>query len=304
MILKGQNLRIYKYSSQGQYSVVAQATSCTVTLTGNTEDASHKDIVGDATMASIVSKSWQVQVESLDVLDMASLLTQIKAKQKFQIEFDEASTTDNQTEMKATFARRGDAYISDITFSFNNRENSTKSITFTGTDALTKVPSSTPGTAVIPVSTTLTKGQFVRLFLGSDGTATPSKVIGAANQLQFHISVAMENATTKDTEGDWIINEPVSLSYDITSNALVRGGDNITSSVLAQDLASIEDIFEAGTPVKFEIANVSGANQRTKGSVLISGLVTITQLAISAANRQNATYDTTLTNYGDYTVGA
>lgn len=304
MILKGQNLRIYQYSSQGQYSVIAQATSCTVTQTGNTEDASHKDIVGDATMASIVSKSWQVQVESLDVLNMASLLTTIKAKQKFQIEFDEASTTDNQTELKAAFARRGDAYISDITFAFNNRENSTKSITFTGTDALTKVPSSTPGTIVIPVSTTLTKGQFVRLFLGSDGTATPSKVIGAASQLQFHISVAMENATTKDTEGDWIINEPVSLSYDITSNALVRGGDNITSSVLAQDLASIEDIFEAGTPVKFEIANVSGANQRTKGSVLVSGLVTITQLAINAANRQNATYDTTLTNYGDYTVGA
>ena len=255
-------------------------------------------------MNSVVSKSWQVQVESLNVLDMASLLTNIKGKHKFQIEFDEASTTDNQTELKAAFARRGDAYLSDITFAFNNRENSTKSITFTGTDALTKVPSSTPGTADIPVSTTLTKGQFVRLFLGSDGTATPSKVIGAANQLQFHISVAMENATTKDTEGDWIINEPVSLSYDITSNALVRGGDNITSSVLAQDLASIEDIFEAGTPVKFEIANVSGANQRTKGSVLVSGLVTITQLAINAANRQNATYDTTLTNYGDYTVGA
>lgn len=304
MILKGQNLRIYQYSSQGQYSVIAQATSCTVTLTGNTEDASHKDIVGDATMASIVSKSWQVQVESLNVLDMASMLTNIKGKQKFQIEFDEASTTDNQTEEKAAFARRGDAYLSDITFAFNNRENSTKSITFMGTGALTKVPSSTQGTIVIPVSTTLTKGQFVRLFLGNDASATPSRVIGSAVQLQFHISVAMESATTKDTEGDWIINEPVSLSYDITSNALVRGGDNITSSVLAQDLASIEDIFEAGTPVKFEIANVSGANQRTKGSVLISGLVTITQLAINAANRQNATFDTTLTNYGDYTVGA
>ena len=304
MILKGQNFRIYEYDSQGQYKVIAQATSCTATLTGNTEDASHKDIVGNATMNSVVSKSWQVQVESLNVLNMASLLTQIKSRSKFQIEFDEASTTDNQTEQKAAFARRGDAYISDITFAFNNRENSTKSITFMGTDALSKVPSQTPGTAVIPVSTSLTKGQFVRLFLGNDASATPSKVIGSAVQLQFHISVAMESATTKDTEGDWIINEPMDLSYDITSNALVRGGDNITSGVEAQDLASIEDIFEASTPVKFEIANVSGANQRTKGSVLVSGLVTITQLTINAANRQNATYDTTLTNYGDYTVGA
>ena len=302
MILKGQNLRIYEYASQGQYKVIAQATSCTATLTGNTEDASHKDIVGNATMSSIVSKSWQVQAESLNVLDMTSLLTKIKNREKLQIEFDEASTTDNQTELKAAFARRGEAYISDITFSFNNRENSTKSITFMGTDALSKVPSQTPGTSVIPVSTSLTKGQFVRLFLGNDASATPSKVIGSAVQLQFHISVAMESATTKDTEGDWIINEPMDLSYDIT--ALVRGGDNITSGVEAQDLASIEDIFEASTPVKFEIANVSGANQRTKGSVLVSGLVIITQLTINAANRQNATYDTTLTNYGDYTVGS
>ena len=202
MILKGQNFRIYEYDSQGQYKVIAQATSCTATLTGNTEDASHKDIVGNATMNSVVSKSWQVQVESLNVLNMASLLTQIKSRSKFQIEFDEASTTDNQTEQKAAFARRGDAYISDITFAFNNRENSTKSITFMGTDALSKVPSQTPGTAVIPVSTSLTKGQFVRLFLGNDASATPSKVIGSAVQLQFHISVAMESATTKDTEGD------------------------------------------------------------------------------------------------------
>ena len=304
MTLKGQNFRLYDYNSQGQYKVIAQSTSCTATLTGNAGDASHKDIVGNATMNSIVSKGWQVQAESLNVLDMTSLLTKIKNREKFQIEFDESSTTDNQTELKAAFARRGYAYISDITFAFNNRENSTKSITFIGTDALTKVPSSTPGTSVIPVSTSLTKGQFVRLFLGNDASATPSKVIGYAVQLQFHISVAMETATTKDTEGDWIINEPMDLSYDITSNALVRGGDNITSGVEAQDLASIEEIFEASTPVKFEIANVSGANQRTKGSVLVSGLVVITQLAINAANRQNATYDTTLNNYGDYTVGA
>lgn len=304
MTLKGQNFRLYDYNSQGQYKVIAQSTSCTATLTGNAGDASHKDIVGNATINSIVSKGWQVQAESLNVLDMTSLLTKIKNREKFQIEFDESSTTDNQTELKAAFARRGYAYISDITFAFNNRENSTKSITFIGTDALTKVPSSTPGTSVIPVSTSLTKGQFVRLFLGNDASATPSKVIGYAVQLQFHISVAMETATTKDTEGDWIINEPMDLSYDITSNALVRGGDNITSGVEAQDLASIEEIFEASTPVKFEIANVSGANQRTKGSVLVSGLVVITQLAINAANRQNATYDTTLNNYGDYTVGA
>jgi hypothetical protein len=56
--------------------------------------------------------------------------------------------------------------------------------------------------------------------------------------------------------------------------------------------------------VKFQIANVSGANQRTKGSVLMSGSVIVSSLSINAANRQNATYDATLTGYGDYTVGS
>ena len=149
-----------------------------------------------------------------------------------------------------------------------------------------------------------TKGQFVRLFLGSDNTTTPAKVIAYAKQLQLHVSLQMEDATTKDTEGNWQIQEPTGLSYDITSNALVRSGDTITSAVQAQGLSEIESIFEAGTPVKFQVANVSGSNNRTKGAVIMSGSVIVSQLTINAQNRQNATYDTQLNGYGAYTVGA
>jgi hypothetical protein len=149
-----------------------------------------------------------------------------------------------------------------------------------------------------------TKGQFVRLFLSSDNTTAPSKVIAAAKSLSLHVSMQLENATTKDTQGSWDIQEPTGLSYDISTSALVRGNDTITSSVDAQDLASIESIYETGTPVKWQIANVSGDNQRTKGSVIASGSVLLTQLTMNAANRQNATYDAQLTGYGSYTVGA
>jgi predicted secreted protein len=128
--------------------------------------------------------------------------------------------------------------------------------------------------------------------------------VAAARTLQVHVSVQMEDATTKDTDGTFQVQEVTGISYDITTNALVRSGDVITSSVQGQDLASIESIHEAELPVKFQIANVSGANQRTKGSVLMSGSVIVSSLSINAANRQNATYDVTLTGYGDYTVGA
>jgi hypothetical protein len=116
--------------------------------------------------------------------------------------------------------------------------------------------------------------------------------------------MSLEDATTKDTTGDWQIQEPTALNYDISTGALVRSGETITSAVAAQDLASIEDIYEAATPVKWQIANVSGANNRTKGAVIVSGSVTLTSLTLNTPNRANSDYSATLSGYGIYTVGA
>lgn len=300
--LKGQNFRILTYQG-GDYKVIAQSTNCTITLTNNTDDASHKDVVGMAAMPSVVSKSWQVQVESLDVTDVATVLAAIKSLTPFTLVWDETATSDNQTGQHAAVARTGQAYLSDVTFQFNDRENSTKQLQFTGTGAITNAPSSYT-TDVIAVSNTYTKGQFVRLYLGSDNSAVPAKIVAGAKSLSLHVSMTLEDATTKDTTGDWQVQEPTALSFDISSNALVRSGDTITSTVQGQDLASIEDIYEAGTPVRFQIANTSGANNRTKGAIICSGSVVITQLTLNAPNRQNATYDTQLTGYGIYTVAA
>jgi hypothetical protein len=114
----------------------------------------------------------------------------------------------------------------------------------------------------------------------------------------------MEDASTNDTTGDWQIQEPTGLSYDITTKALVRGGDTITSAVQAQGLSELEAIYEAGTPVKFQIANASGVNNRTKGAVIMSGSVILSQLTINAPNRQNTSYDAQLAGWGPFVVGA
>lgn len=303
MILKGQNFRVLTYDTNAQkFKCVGMATSNTVTLTGNTEDASTKDDVSLAAKPTIVSKSWQVSVESLNVMDAAAILTAIKAQTPFTLLWDEVSTSDNQTALGTTVARQGLAYLTDVTFTFNDRENSSKSLQFTGTGPLTKLLT-TPDVEIIPLGS-YTKGQFVRLFLGNNNTATPSKVIAAAKQLSFHVSLSVENATTKDTQGDWQVQEPTGLSYDISTNALARGGDTITSTVQAQSLSDVQDIYETSEPVKFEIANVSGDNQRTKGAVIVSGSVVITQLTLNNPNRQNSDYSASLNGYGAYTVCA
>jgi predicted secreted protein len=301
--LKGQNFRICIYdATAAKYKVIGMATGCTVTQTNNTDDASHKDIVGAASMPTVTSKSWQVSCDSLDVADAAAMLTAIKSMQPMTLMWDETSTSDNQTRAKATFARKGSAYLNDVTFNFNDRENSTKSLQFQGSGPLQTVAAS-EATQVIPLGS-YTKGQYIRLFLGSDNTAEPSTVIAAAKSLSLHVSLTLEDATTKDTSGDWQIQEPTALTYDISTGALVRSGETITSQVGAKSLADLETIYEAGTPVKWKIANVGGDNNRTASSTIVSGSVVLTQLTINGPNRQNADYTAQLNGYGDYTVAA
>lgn len=301
--LKGQNFRICIYDATAEkYKVIGMATGCTVTLNNNTDDASHKDIVGAAAMPTVISKSWQVSCDSLNVADAAAMLTAIKSMQPMTLMWDETATSDNQTREKATFARKGSAYLNDVTFNFNDRENSTKSLQFQGSGPLQTVAAS-EATQVIPLGS-YTKGQYVRLFLGSDNTAAPSTVIAAAKSLSLHVSLTLEDATTKDTAGEWTIQEPTALSYDITTGALVRSGETITSAVGAKGLSDLETIYEAGTPVKFKIANVSGDNNRTASSTIVSGSVILTQLTLNGPNRQNADYTAQLNGYGEYTVAA
>lgn len=132
--LKGQNLRVFVGSS-----VIGQSTNCVITLTNNTDDTSSKDDVGMAAKPSVTTKSWQVQVDSLDVSDIGTFLTAIKNSTAFTLTWDETSTTDNTTAQEADFARTGSAYLTDGSFVFNDREYATKSLQFTGTGAIETV---------------------------------------------------------------------------------------------------------------------------------------------------------------------
>jgi hypothetical protein len=130
--LKGQNLRVFKDGL-----VIASATSCQITLTNNTESSSTKDD-GMADKPVTVSKSWQVQVDAMEVDDIKTLLDAIKAGTTFTLKWTKATGTGNAQadDTNAPFHRSGTAFISDISFVFEDRKYSTKSITFIGTGAL------------------------------------------------------------------------------------------------------------------------------------------------------------------------
>jgi len=301
MRLKGQNLRILVYDTTAtKFKCIGMATSCTVNLTANTDDASTKDDVGGSAKPEVTSNAWSVNVESLNVVDAGAMLTAIKSMTPLTLMWDETSTTDNQSIEEAGYARKGQAYLNDLTLTFDDRTNSAKSLQFTGTSALEKL-TTTPSTATVAAGS-YTKGQFVRLFLSD--SSNPALVVAGAKTLSIHLSMSLEDATTKDTPGAWAVQEPTGYTYDISSNALVASGETITSSVDGQTLATIMDFYENSDLLYWQIANVSGDNQRTKGSVICSGQCRISSIAINAANRQVATYDTSLAGYGDISVGS
>ena len=277
------------------------STNCSITYTSNTENAAHKDIVGLAQVPTVVSQSCSISVDSLSVADVAAMLTAIKSLTPFTLVWDETSTTDNQTALGAAFARTGQFFLNDCTFQFDNRANSTKQLQFTSTGAVTTLDSAV--TVETIATGAFTKGQNVRLFLSNDNTTAPAKVIAAAKTLSLHVSLTLEDATTKDTDGNWIVQEATELAWDISTSALVRSNDTITSAVQAQGLSELETIKEAGNPVKVKIANTSGANNRTAGAAIVSGSVIISQLTLNGP-LGTADYTANLNGYGDYTVAA
>ena len=300
--LRGKNFRILNYDSTAQkYKVIGMSTNCSITYTSNTENAAHKDIVGIAQVPTVVSQSCNISVESLNVADVAAMLTAIKSLTPFTLVWDETSTSDNQTALGAAFARTGQFFLNDCTFQFDDRTNATKQLQFTSTGAVTTLDSAV--TVETIATGAFTKGQNVRLFLSSDNTAAPAKVIAAARTLSVHCSLTLEDATTKDTDGNWTVQEATELAWDISTSALIRSNDTITSAVQAQGLSELETIKEAGTPVKCKVANTSGDNNRTAGAAIVSGSVIISQLTLNGP-LGTADYTAQLNGYGAYTVGS
>lgn len=134
--LKGQNFRVFVGGA-----VVGSSTSCQITLGTQTDDTTTKDDVNLATKSEVTAKNFQVQVESLDVSDVGTLLTAIKNATPFTLVWDETSTDDNVTAEEAAFARTGQAFLTDLSLTFNDREYSAKSLQFTGTGAISALTS-------------------------------------------------------------------------------------------------------------------------------------------------------------------
>ena len=137
--IKGQNLRVMVGGK-----CIAMATSCTFHVSASLEDSSSKDSTGDWQEQEVVGLSWDAQTDSLITLTdngtngemPQDLLGLIINKTLVTLTFDTTSGTNNRTAQNSAIKKSGQAYVTDVQITAANRQNSTLTVQFTGTGAL------------------------------------------------------------------------------------------------------------------------------------------------------------------------
>ena len=134
--LMGEHFRIFTGSSGAQ--TINEETTCTVTIQGNVENATNKDVVGSWSMEQMTSKQWNIQVEDQDasLASLRTLITAFNSDNKLAVGWDESGGVANKTAQNAAFARSGHAILSDLTISANNRQTVTVSQQYLGSGAI------------------------------------------------------------------------------------------------------------------------------------------------------------------------
>ncbi|MBQ4388008.1 MAG: hypothetical protein II822_10455 [Prevotella sp.] len=144
------------------------------------------------------------------------------------------------------------------------------------------------------------KGQHLRLLLTSGTSGSTKRVFALGIGLAFHLSAATEDSTTKDTtdtDDTWNEYEVTQRSGDIQIDALIGSGTDSAAETLNDVIDAVND-----TPVNWELAIVSGTNNRAVASTICTGQGKLTNVSPQGQNRQNAQYSATLNIYGPVTV--
>ena len=131
------------------------------------------------------------------------------------------------------------------------------------------------------------KGQNLRIFLGN---ASPVP-IAAALSCTLQIQTNVQEHSTKDDEGGWAQHYAVSTSWNVKVNGAV------TLDPDRNDPASLMD--RIGQQVYVTLATASGEQNSDMGAMLVCGYAIISDVQITAENRQRGTYDVTLTGCKD-----
>ena len=122
------------------------------------------------------------------------------------------------------------------------------------------------------------------------------KCIAKATSATFHIAAQTEDASTKDSTGNWAENEVTGLSWDASTDCLVT----LDTDTTGQEVPSLKSLMIAAAPVTLVFDTTDGTQNRTakNSAIKMSGNAYITDISITAANRQNSTTTVQFTGTG------
>lgn len=280
MYRKGQNLRCFINGG-----LVGAETNLTITRGVDTEDGQNKDLVGDSTAGTPSGQypvpiwknmTFQVEAQGTGAEDLFTRALALMNSTGGSVGF---GATDGDYNRDGSATGTFQAICNDLAINGPNRQPVTCSAQFTVISAT----ATGSGSTAPAVETTILRGEFLRLFL----TGQTPKYIGLATNVSLHLSLSLEDATTKDDTSSstpgFKKQEAVTVNYDITSDCLYTGG-----------LGGLSE----GTIYAWELAPASGANQQTKGTAIASGNAMLTSLIENAPVAQNITYSATFTGVG------
>ena len=123
---------------------IAMATSCQFHISAQMEDSSTKDSTGDFQEQEVTGLSWDAQTDSLVTLEdngtngetPQDILSLIINKTKVTLTFDQTAGANNRVGQNSVIKKTGYAYVSDVQITAQNRQNSTMTVQFQGTGAL------------------------------------------------------------------------------------------------------------------------------------------------------------------------
>lgn len=139
------------------------------------------------------------------------------------------------------------------------------------------------------------KGQNLRIFFAELGS-TPI-CIGAATNSVLHVAAQLAEDTCKDVVDDWLDQEIVGLSWDVSADALVLLDDSG-----AWTIDGLLDAIKNKTVFYLKMSTAGSDENRTSLTNMMGGKVIITDILVNAQAQDISTYTIKMIGTADLTI--
>ena len=142
------------------------------------------------------------------------------------------------------------------------------------------------------------KGENLRILMGAD--TQHLTCVAASTNAVVHLSLQVEEDTTKDTVDDWIEQEPVGLNWDVQTEALVISDDEETG--FTPDQLVVGALYLITFSRTIGAAGEQNRDEDSSSPINMSGVAILSDLQINSQNGELSTYTAQFTGHGELSL--